>query len=135
MISCESSSGPSTSPSAPVGTPSTGGVTASQAKTKAKECKPVLKQMAVLEFAFFQERDKVTDRPLDLGFLPPESGAYAYSIEVTGPTTFRARAVLTQSFGTAAVGDMVYLDEDAAPGPSIDTTFHATGGLAPYYAR
>lgn len=60
-------------------------------KAKVTECKPILKQISVLEQAYFDEHGSYTSEPIKINFDLPVSQFFDYSIKADS-TTFEARA-------------------------------------------
>ena len=66
-----------------------------QARSKQSEAKANLKASFTAMKAFFQEKDRYSDKVQEIGFVPERNNRYAYFLNSTGTLSSRAGAVET----------------------------------------
>ena len=92
-------------------------------KTKATECKPVLKEIFTLQSAFFIEKGYYADDNVTLGFTDTLTKYYDYSADNAG--TKLGNAQLLADLGNASSGDGVCID-------SLSDMFVSSAALGGY---
>jgi len=72
-----------------------------QARSKQSEAKANLKASFTAMKAFFQEKDRYSDKVQEIGFVPERNNRFAYFLNATGTQSSRSTAVETYTAGGA----------------------------------
>jgi type IV pilus assembly protein PilA len=72
-----------------------------QARSKQSEAKANLKASFTAMKAFFQEKDRYSDKVQEIGFVPERNNRFAYFLNATGTQSNRSTAVETYTAGGA----------------------------------
>jgi type IV pilus assembly protein PilA len=80
-----------------------------QARSKQSEAKANLKASFTAMKAYFQEKDKYSDRVQEIGFVPERNNRYAYFLNATGTLSSRAAAV--ETYTAAGTDTAIGVDE------------------------
>ncbi|HKB76711.1 MAG TPA: prepilin-type N-terminal cleavage/methylation domain-containing protein, partial [Myxococcales bacterium] len=72
-----------------------------QARSKQSEAKANLKASFTAMKAFFQEKDRYSDKVQEIGFVPERNNRFAYFLNATGTLSSRSTAVETYTAGGA----------------------------------
>jgi len=75
-----------------------------QARSKQSEAKANLKASFTAMKAFFQEKDRYSDKVQEIGFVPERNNRYAYFLNATGTLSSRLPAVETYTAGGGDTG-------------------------------